>query len=372
MNHIDEFTMHRFRGIKDLKLEGLGQINLLIGNNNSGKTSALEALFLFCDALNGRRWSSVASMREANGLPFLTQAEWLKWLFPQSEGHLLDNSAVINSQISLECSGSFPVKTISAHYEEFTEIVQVLQARTVEGRTTFEEREREDVNVKIDVSAVRQIKPKVNEVLEENFVFSNNRSLPLTKRQEIVALPSQLISPTSHRFGSIPSQLWTDVINAETKAETIKLLRSFDAEIQDVDIVIDSPERPTVSIKHARLGRAPLSTFGDGLRRVFTLAAAIPGVRNGLLLVDELEMAIHTRLLEKTFNWLVKSCVQNNVQLLATTHSLETVDTLLNAVGENIEIVAYRLRKDKDTVVITRFDKALLSQVRMELGLEVR
>ena len=116
----------------------------------------------------------------------------------------------------------------------------------------------------------------------------------------MAVLPVQIISQSSHRLSNTPSQLWSDVINAETKSDAIKLLRFFDSGIEDVDIVI-AEDRPTVSVKHEKLGRAPLSTFGDGLRRVFTLAAAISGVRGGLLLVDELEMAIHTGALEKTF-----------------------------------------------------------------------
>lgn len=209
-------------------------------------------------------------------------------------------------------------------------------------------------------------------MLKETFTFRRNRALPPVKRPEIAVLPSQVINPSSHRLGNTPSQLWTDVINAETKSDALKLLRSFDPDIQDIDIIIGQAERPTVSVKHQKLRRAPLSIFGDGLRRIFTLAAALPSVREGLLLVDELEMAIHTGALEKTFDWLVRACMQNNVQLFATTHSLETVDTILNTIGENVELVAYRLHKDEDTLTITRFDKELLSQLRQELGLEIR
>src|SRR5258708_27604104 len=85
MNHIDEFAIHQFRGIRDLKFEGLGQINLLVGNNNSGKTSVLEALFILCDSLNWRKWSNVAAMREAGVVSSLSQTERLTWLFPQGE-----------------------------------------------------------------------------------------------------------------------------------------------------------------------------------------------------------------------------------------------------------------------------------------------
>src|SRR6266545_1340278 len=44
--------IERFRGIAALDLDGLKPINLLVGRNNTGKTSVLEALFLLCGATN--------------------------------------------------------------------------------------------------------------------------------------------------------------------------------------------------------------------------------------------------------------------------------------------------------------------------------
>jgi len=43
---IRRLLIHRFRGIREGKLEDLGKINLLIGPNNSGKTAILEMLYL--------------------------------------------------------------------------------------------------------------------------------------------------------------------------------------------------------------------------------------------------------------------------------------------------------------------------------------
>ncbi len=43
---IRSLTIHRFRGIREGVLDDLGKLNVLIGPNNSGKTSILELLYL--------------------------------------------------------------------------------------------------------------------------------------------------------------------------------------------------------------------------------------------------------------------------------------------------------------------------------------
>jgi len=144
--------------MRDLKLEGLGHINLLIGDNNSGKTSVLEALSIFSDPLNWRKWSSVASMREAGGVYSLSQNERLTWLFPQGGEYIDHDSSVIGPKISLSASGNFFVKDVSAHYESFSEIVQTISMRLAEGETP-EEREREVEGIKIYVSSSVQTLP---------------------------------------------------------------------------------------------------------------------------------------------------------------------------------------------------------------------
>ncbi len=49
---IERLVVHRFRGIKEGVLQDLGNINVLIGPNNSGKTAILEMLYL--SGVNGR------------------------------------------------------------------------------------------------------------------------------------------------------------------------------------------------------------------------------------------------------------------------------------------------------------------------------
>ena len=46
---ITKFDISHFRGIRHLTIDGIKQLNVFLGYNNCGKSSVLEALYLFCD-----------------------------------------------------------------------------------------------------------------------------------------------------------------------------------------------------------------------------------------------------------------------------------------------------------------------------------
>jgi len=125
-------------------------------------------------------------------------------------------------------------------------------------------------------------------------------------------------------------------------------------------------------MRHARLGKAPLSTFGDGMRRVFLLGVTLAAVRGGILLVDEIEAAIHTEALDATFRWLLRACRELDVQLFTTTHSLEAVDALLAAGKDADDLVTYRLDRKDGATHVKRFARETLRVLREDLGQEIR
>lgn len=385
MKQIKDFTIQRFRGLRDLKIENLGQINLFVGNNNSGKTSALEAFSVFCDPLSQRKWYDTASQRESAGTSVVDR---LMWVFPWGINNNANEISSERNEILLSALGNFSIEKVLASYEKFAEMIVIPKSSTLrlEGEDAIledpiEEREREieGLNIHVSVSTKQLQLPlfkddAVNPSFRQKFIFSDYRSItPVNNRKQgIFRLSNQIVTPLSHRTSRLTSQLWSEAVEADLKSETIKLLRFFDADIQDVDLIFPTESRQLISIKHKKLGRAPLYTFGDGLRRVFMLATTIPRVRGGLLLIDELETAIHTKALEKTFDWLVNACIDNDIQLIATTHSLEALDAILEASRERADLVVYRLQQDKEQTTATRFDKEMTLRLREELGLELR
>lgn len=70
---IEQLTFHNLRGIREGRLDNLGQLNLLVGPNNSGKSTVLEALYLM--GVSGREATLVIESKlpgdqeDAQGLP---------------------------------------------------------------------------------------------------------------------------------------------------------------------------------------------------------------------------------------------------------------------------------------------------------------
>ena len=50
---LDSLHIQNYRLFKDLKIEKLGQVNLISGKNNCGKTALLEALQIQYSAITG-------------------------------------------------------------------------------------------------------------------------------------------------------------------------------------------------------------------------------------------------------------------------------------------------------------------------------
>lgn len=85
MPNLESVTIHQFRGLRDLNLDNLGRINLLVGINNSGKTSVLEALAIYCHPLDIRVWISTARQREQESrIQRTSPLDALQWLFTRN------------------------------------------------------------------------------------------------------------------------------------------------------------------------------------------------------------------------------------------------------------------------------------------------
>jgi len=382
MRKLESIHFHQFRGIRDLHLENLGQVNLLVGINNSGKTSVLEGLSIYCHPLDLREWLRIARQREQeNRFGQTSILDSIQWLFTKLRSYGEKDDKPETGKLRIEGSGAYPVKRLEASYE------------VIEGlRISERKRRRNLIQAEQGEDEIPEIHKGIDLHLE---IYADSNQLSLLGDPTFIQdfqlweddfigkfpgsghlnLKTSIVTPSSHRSEANQLRLLSEARFQDFKADVIALLKQVDPRIIDIEILL-SPDaissRPNAYIQHEKLGLAPLSTFGDGIRRLLHIALKLASVRGGILLIDELEVTIHTEALQDSFKWLVQWCKQLDVQLFATTHSLEAVDALLEVTEFESDLVLHRLEPKETHTRVVRHDWSRLKLLREELGQEVR
>jgi predicted ATP-dependent endonuclease of OLD family len=390
MMNLENVTIHQFRGLRDLELKDLGRINLLVGLNNSGKTSVLEALSIYCHPLDIKVWLSTANQREQDiGVYRIRLLDAIKWLFTHNSVSTVEPDKPI---ILISSTGLFSVKKLIASYEEMEEIwlSEESNIRNISNEEEIENnneqeienedtpRVRKGINLKIEVfrddGYQLSLLGEPSDLITDFPLWEDERFYRLSGKRE-PSLKTSVVTPSSHRSEVGQFRLLSEATFQNFKSDVVKLLQQMDNNISDIEILLP-PEsissRFNIYIQHEKLGLAPVSTFGDGIRRLLHIALKLASVKGGILLIDELESTIHTEALQNSFRWLVKWCTEMDVQLFATTHSLEAVDALLEVTESDSDLVLYRLEPKEGKTKVVRHDGHRLRRLREELGQEVR
>ena len=311
-----------YRGIDSLVLEDLRRVNLIAGVNNAGKTSVLEAIHLL--AHQNDELALFDALRWRGRLEGEPDPLWLVEQIPPRI-HVAggfderpDNAARLTIQRvddpgnDIKDQRSFLTRLlIESRYAGQTHSTDVALFSDRPHRTHFEGRHW------LCRSALTSS-------------FGGNRTDALVKANEAS-------------------------LEAGTKAKVIDFIREHvDARMINIEL---ADEQRRFLVSHPDFERAPdLSSFGDGLRRVFEIGLLFASVRGGVLLIDEFESAIHPQLLQGFTRLVQELAVLHNVQVFLTTHSKEALDAFITNNQRAGDIAAYALRRCPEGVGVRRFD----------------
>lgn len=369
----NDLTIRGFRRFPEVNLSDLRQINIIVGINNSGKTSILEAISIFCNPLDPFRWLEVSQRRLSLGRTLISRPdlESIKWIFQKQE-----NLSDYYGQIEIEASGNVPRQKLEAKLSEIygSPIKESLSNPSEEDNGNLiseSEYSREGLELQIvaqnTLFQLDLVNPEDDGITTETFQFWEDERF-IQKKRANYAINSTIISPA---YSDSQSTRFTKIIleDKTNKEEILDLIRLFDPEI--TDILILSPKKAGILyLDHQKLGLTPLYAFGDGLKRTLAIILALHSAKNGVLLIDEIETSIHVSALNQVFSWLVAACLAKEVQLFVTTHSLEAVDAIIQSNVSTDDLAAFRLNTTDEP--IKRFSGNLLNRLRLERGLDVR
>lgn len=293
-----------FRGVDDLSFDDLSFVNVFLGENNSGKSTVLEAILLILNMSNPDTLLQINGIRARKLFSGVSE---LKYYFRNMEVASVPNITLVNTDdterhltlaFSLE-SGATPepmqdvrigesvlVNTIRMNFEfnrigERQEYMSLL--RVDSNGTIVERRVADKYFEKVSVSLITAGMPSANVVNDLTELFRRNM-----------------------------------------KGGVLSLLQLFDDKITGVEILKDD-----VYLSYEGIAEMlPSSMMGDGLRRYISIVAAAANPRTSVVLIDELENGLHYSVYRKLWNALFALAVRHNKQIFVTTHSIETLKAL--------------------------------------------
>ena len=357
----DSLEIRQFRAFDYLKIEQLGHVNLILGQNNVGKSSLLEALWLYANLSSPEVIQSILENRDEPGeVRHGRIAEPTVWsLF---NGH--PPLERIKSSIQIGRVGA-PDSALTLSIVWLADSKDHAESQEVSAPGDGDEDDRVPA-LAIKYGPMRRVL-RLDDAFEDvcrrwNLQMRSNRDL---------ATPCIFVGPVG--LDEIGMQLlWEQVVLTDAKSDVIDAMRIIAPETDDFALLGTRAS----SIRLRITGQAdpvPLKTMGDGMNRLFGLGMALACAKDGILLVDEIENGIHWSALPDVWKFVVKVAKRLNVQVFATTHSNDCLRAFQVGTKDDQEMdgIAVRIEKKNEEFGAEIFDESRLAVIVKE-AIEIR
>jgi AAA15 family ATPase/GTPase len=380
---LESFQINNFRLFQHLEVRKLNRVNLIVGQNNAGKSTFLEAVKLYAsnasptvllDLVESRQetWFSEAQRHSQN---FISNS--VRHLFC---GHKLP---IIGEEgISLgEVASNTKLHISAAPYQNKSDDEGTLRQIRISDVELAENLS----NVEIFLIAeegkrTRRLFSLDNKDLSD-FLLRRNRMISVPEMQESELKYTWQIVSTENMPNRKLAALWDLTSLTDLEQEVISALRLIDDRVTGVAFVENSARdfRPRENDQRIALVKIkgidepfPLKSMGDGMTRLFHIIVALVNARNGLLLIDEFENGLHWSVQPKVWDIVFQLSDRLNVQVFATTHSRDCIKGFDQAWNNYPTLGAFfRLDKKNGLIKAREYTPETLTD-SMDMDVEVR
>ncbi|MFP4007585.1 MAG: AAA family ATPase [Spirulinaceae cyanobacterium] len=379
---IKSFQVKNFRLFQHLKVNKLSHVNLIVGKNNAGKSTFLEAIKLYVsnasvsvlfDLVDSRQetWQSEAQTYLHDFVENPVRHLFFSHKLPD-----MGEEGICLGEINSECQ----LHICAAAYQ-----TQDDEERTIR-KIRISESELQDDLSNIEIFLVAEEGKRTKRLFK---IFSNvreiQRSSRFYERRELEFKYAWQIVPTENMPNRKLAALWDLTSLTHLESEVISTLRLIDNRISGVAFVEDInkirsnsfPSReqdrriPLVKIEGIE-EPLPLKSMGDGITRLFHIIVALVNAQNGILLIDEFENGLHWSVQPKVWDIVFKLSQKLNVQVFATTHSRDCIAGFDWAWNQYPEMGSFfRLDEKQGVIKATEYTSETLTD-SLDMAVEIR
>ncbi len=367
---LDDIKITGFRGLDGLHLQGTSKYNLIVGPNNSGKSSLLESLFLHCSPLSFHVLPALMSFRSGPLQGDLrSMFEQLGWFFTKPDVH--DTRGI---KIEGAWKGIRRKTKLSMYETDGESVEKLLSANRPPTSLKFAQPARESRSEGIRIGTIHfYFRSDKQEEITQIYDFVIKESLEIPPPKIEADIRALFLEAHFHRNLDAGIQEYDKSVKKGYEKKCLGLMQKIDPDIEDISILLTAGGSPQLFVSHKKLGRTPLSNFGDGIKRMYLIAASMVSCEGGVFFIDELESAIHSNALKSLADWISQVAEELDVQIFTTTHSLECIDALLASnFSESDKLSLFKLRSKNDRISCKKISGKMLKNIRYELGQDVR
>ncbi len=319
---VESLTIENLRGIRKCDLSGLGQINLLIGKNNQGKSTILDSLLLTSAIMFYSSNQVFAIIKRHSERSYNPRELLYKYnQHPLSVSVKLDTGAVfsINTQEDTNNVENFSFYLSSSFIKG-----EQISAMTFSQENFRNLRDRDSRQGLSLLNRPNQRKKGVLRQLPAKAGSSERRDIQVP--EEILSFIEK-VSIVDPAITSRPEQLegqFDEIKQAEKYDITFQALKeTYDDNCRSWELSrylgVQSENRTAFTYTGGR--PVYVDDIGDGMKTGFA-AVTLGGNRSKtILLVEEIETHQHPAALRKLVKFLVDTVINNELQLFITTHS---------------------------------------------------
>ena len=365
---LQSLKIEGFRGFQNFEMANLGRINLLVGKNNSGKTSILEAIQFLYAQNNIDIFLETISYRGEfawleNKLAGRTKVFEICHLFPGHEIVPSQEIIIIGSRESHQESVTISVKSIPIQLSLFSDKNDDLNNDNI-----FDDEEWNKLLLSIRWSQSQ--KPIELELLANGTLARDSirRIASLSRISHKIGIDNKIelkfLTPFSLTSSDMAA-LFDNIVLSPLEDLIIESLKIIEPKIERI-ASIGSGKYSTANNLGVRGGflikiknhdqPIPIGSLGDGFWRMLGLVLAMVNLENGILLVDEIDSGLHFTVMTDMWKVVWEIAKKLNIQVFATTHSRDCWQSLAELITEekitDNEITIQRIDREKSQSVI--------------------
>jgi AAA domain, putative AbiEii toxin, Type IV TA system len=350
---LSSIKIQNFRCFKNLEQGGLKRFNFVVGDGGSGKTALLESIFLAAGG-SPEIYFRIRSWRGFGDFTLQNSRESFESLF-RDLFFDLDQTTGIVIRLNDDAMGDRSLRVFYGEGEPYT--------LPLRGKPS-----PETGSLSIQPLHFRW---KSQTKTVDTKVYIDDNALKITGVQDVY--PVHFISPLSisPTFSAVT---FSQLSKANRQGQVLESVRTLFPAVREITCEAVGGGVMLYAAFEGRSAKLPVAVLSGGMNKYIALVVSILANPGGLILIDEIENGFYYQFLVPMLSSILNLCEQEKVQIIASTHSyefLQSLRTVIEAGKTEEQVSVFRLSRNGSESVV-KYIKGASYTAAIDQGFEVR